>query len=77
MSYALLLLATLLKENYRNGKKIRKERINERMNVSSYVVSFVINEDIEPTAGVHKLLSLLFFSGSLIILRSINDAIGS
>ncbi len=76
MSYALLLLATLLKENYRN-RKIRKERINERMSVSSYVVSFVINDDIEPTAGVHKLLSLLFFSGSLIILRSINDAIGS
>jgi len=76
MSNALLVLATLLKENYKNGK-IRKERINERMDVSSYVVSFVINEEIEPTAGVHKLLSLLFFSGSLIILRSANDAIGS
>jgi hypothetical protein len=76
MSNALLVLATLLKENYKNGK-LRKERINERMDVSSYVVSFVINEEIEPTAGVHKLLSLLFFSGSLIILRSANDAIGS
>ncbi len=47
------------------------------MRGSSYVVSFVINDEIEPTAGVHKLLSLLFFSGSLIILRSTNDAIGS
>jgi hypothetical protein len=47
------------------------------MSVSSYVVSFVINDEIEPTTGVHKLLSLLFFSGSLSILRSINDAIGS
>ncbi len=76
MSNALLVLATLLKENYKNGK-IRKERINERMSVSSYVMLFVINDEIEPTAGVHKLLSLLFFSGSLIILRSINDGIDS
>lgn len=56
---------------------MEKKGINVRMGVSSYVVSFVINDDIEPTAGVHKLLSLLFFSGSLITLRSINDAIGS
>lgn len=51
--------------------------INERMGVSSYVVSFVINDEKEPTAGVHKLLSWLFFTASLITLRSRNDALGS
>lgn len=75
MSYALLLLATLIKDNHRTAK--RKERINERMGASSYVVSFVTNDEIEPTAGDHRLLSLLFFSDSLIVARSINDAMGS
>jgi hypothetical protein len=56
---------------------VRKKPINERMGVSSYVVSLVINDEIEPTAGVHKLLSRVFFSGSLIAHRSINDVVGA
>lgn len=58
-------------------ERIRKETINERISVSSNVVSFVINDDIEPAAGVHKLLSCVGFSGSLMTLRSIKDAVGS
>ena len=66
-----------MKEKADEELQERKETINERMGRSSYVVSLVINDEIEPTAGVHKLLSWLFFSGSLIAFRSINDAIGS
>lgn len=69
MSYALLLLATL-EEKQIKWEKESMENINERMDVSSYVVSFVINDEEEPTAGVHKLLSWLFFSASLITPRS-------
>ncbi len=47
------------------------------MGVLSNVVSFVTNEEIEPTAGVHKLLLVLFFSDPSIVLRSIKDAVDS
>ena len=62
----------------RNSMKIqkKKERINERMSGSSYVVPFVTNDGIEPATEVHELLSLLFFSDSLIVLRLIKGAIG-
>lgn len=53
------------------------ERINGRMSVSSYAVSLVINDEKEPMAGIHKLLSWLVFSGSLITQRSTEDALGS
>ena len=53
--------------------EIRKETINERISVSSNVVSFVVNDDVEPIAAVQILLSCMVCSGSLIILRSIKD----
>lgn len=77
MSYALVLLATLKKRKLMKNFRRKRKTINERIGISSYVVFVVINDDIEPAAGVQRLFSRGVFEGSLIGLRSIKDAIGS